>query len=761
LAAAALAVPAPMTNRFQTPRFSTGPEQPLYFEACPNTDLGDILFLARGLDCNVGIAPGEAVIALARRPQDPTAPAFDRIASIQESPADTRIVRLRLVGAAAQPEARGIDPLTGKANYFVGNDPRQWRTGQPLFRKVQLNQVYPGIDLVYYAGESSLEYDFNVAPGAQPDRITLKVQGADDVRLDKDGNLLLTIGDEEIRQHRPVLYQVSNGVKLPVQGGYQLDGKTTVRFWIGSYDRARPLVIDPSLNFSTYIGGKLNDLGWGIAQDGGGNIYIAGQTLSTDLRTNISSPALQPVYQGGVQQFGDAFVAKYTGGTNLAYLTYLGGKLQDAAFAITADAAGNAFVTGFTDSTNFPIWPADAFQTHLAGRNNNGLHRYPIDAFVTKLDPSGTQVVYSTYFGGDGRDVGLGIAVDSAGSAYITGLTESTNLPTLNTIEGPYVRGKDSALATNYSGAKYHGNGDGFIAKLSPDGRTLQYASYLGGTNQEEGESIAIDAANSAYVAGWTSSSNFPTTSPLTTYLNGQTNRTSPTDAFLAKVDSTGSNLVYSTLWGGNHNDAALHVAVNPATGEAYITGYTFSTNFPITLSNFVSYVSKTNVNSDVFVTKFDTNGSAFSSNGYSVIFGGRRADYGIGLDLDALGDAYVVGSTSSITNFAGVTNASMAGFWATNPPGSFSITNQSIKKYGTNDTFLVVLDPTGSNFLFSAYLGGSGNDQANGIVFDTNANAAYLVGTTTSTNFPGTIPGSSPGKRKYSNAFLSRILFP
>src|SRR5262249_43554200 len=150
-----------------------------------------------------------------------------------------------------------------------------------------------------------------------------------------------------------------------------------------------------------------------------------------------------------------------------------------------------------------------------------------------------------------------------------------------------------------------------------------------------------------------------------------------------------GSNLVYSTYWGGHHNDAALHVAVNPATGEAYITGYTFSTNFPITLSNFVAYVSRTNVNSDAFVTKFDTNGSAFSSNGYSVMFGGRLADAGIGIDLDALGDAYVVGHTSSKTNFAGVTNSFMATFWATNPPDSFSITNMSLKKYGTNDTFL------------------------------------------------------------------------
>jgi hypothetical protein len=761
----ALARPDPAQNVARNPRLSAVGQAPLCFEPRSLTNGITNRFLARGRDCNLLIAPDEAVVELGVAAAAAPPPPWNRISGLDRGPVITRRVRLRLVGADPNATVTGLEPLMGKASYFLGGDPAAWRTGMPLFAKIRITEVYPGIELVYYAAQSALEYDFRLDPGADPDRIALGIDGADDVRLAANGDLLMRIGDVEIRQHRPVCYQTIDGVRKDVPGGYELSGRSTARLQLGPYDRTRALVIDPVLTFSGYVGGKLNDEGWGIAVDGTGNVYIAGETLSTDLRANVYSPALLPDYMGGTKQYGDAFVAKYDGGTNLAYLTYLGGKQQDGAFAIAVDNGGNAFITGFTDSTNFPIWPVgaatNAFSTHLAGYNNNGKHRYPIDAFVTKLDPSGTRVIYSTYLGGNGRDVGLGIAVDSQGAAYVAGLTESTNFPTINSLQGPYVRGRGAFPVTNYSGSEYHGHGDAFVSKLSPDGSTLMYSTYLGGTNQEEAESIALDAANCAYVVGWTSSSNFPTTYPLTNYLNGEPAHSTFSDAFVAKLSAEGSNLVYCAYLGGSHNDAALHVAVDPLTSNAYVAGYTFSTNFPVTRTNFVEYVSKTNLNADVFVARFDDTGSLFSTNGYSVVFGGKKADFGIGLALDAIGDVYVTGSTSTKTNFAGVESPFMTNFFATNTFGAFSSTNVSVKKFGTNDTFVVVLDPVASNYLFSAFLGGSGNDQANGIAFDTNAGAAYLVGTTTSTNFPGTVPGSSPGKKKKSNAFVTRIQFP
>ena len=677
----------------------------------------------------------------------------------------------------------GLEPLPGKANYFLGNDPAAWRAGVPLFGRVQVHDVYPGIELTYYGNERQLEYDFVVQPGARPDRISIRVEGADQVRVDAAGNLVLKIGEDEVRQHKPLIYQRVRGVKKEVPGGYRLTGETTVGFQVGAYDSDLPLVIDPTLSFSTYLGGKMDDRGWGVAVDPSGNVYIAGETLSRDMATNAFGGGVTNTFQGGTSHFGDAFVAKFAAGTsNLVYLTYLGGKGQDAAFAVAADSAGEAFVTGFTDSPNFPFFPTNAFRTSvhgINGRNNNGQHIYPIDAFVTKLNTNGT-LMYSFFLGGNGRDVGMGIALDSAASAYVTGYTESTNFPTTNALQGPYVRGRTPDTITNYFGTNYHGNGDAFVTKISPDGTGLIYSTFLGGTNQEVGESIAVDSFNSAYVAGWTLSTNFPTVDPTNSFLNGLTNDQARfvffSDAFISKLSADGQSLVYSTLFGAENNDAALHIAVD-GSQNAYITGYTYSTNFPKTvtnffaafpnstnapvlLTNFVSFVSRTNVNADVFVARFNPDGTT----NYSIVFGGRSADAGYGIDVDTNGNAYVVGVTASPTNFAGIDSSVFTNFFATTNSFGFTATNSSVRKYGTNDVFLVELDPTGSNFLFSAFIGGVGNDQANGIALDVNTGPgpiAYIVGTTTTTNFPGTAHATFHGSRSHSDAFVGKIQFP
>jgi hypothetical protein len=732
---------------------------PLAFEANCGQVEGAVQFIARGQDCSVLIAPTEAGLILSKRDGASSALTADRIAFIGRGVCQTRCVRFRLAGANEQARMIGLEALPGKVNYYLGNDPTDWHAGIPLFSRVQVDQVYPGIRLVYYADESArLEYDFVVQPGFPPERISWEIEGVDGVQVDGAGNLVLNVGGEQIRQHKPVIYQLIHGVRRPVEGGFRLAGARTVGFRVGSYARQWPLIIDPVVTFSDYIGGKKNDMGWGIAADNRGNVWVVGETLSANLRSNITSTALQTDYQGGHKQFGDGFVAKYANGTNLSYLTYLGGKNEDAAFAVAVDQnSGAAAVTGYTDSGNFPIYPPGVYQTQLGGTNLNGRRVYPIDAFVTKLDTNGV-LVYSTYLGGNSRDVGLGIAVDNLGRAYVTGLTESSNFPTVNALQGPYLR-----EGVNYDGTVNHRNQDAFVARLNASATALDYYSYLGGSNQDIGQGIAVDSAYSAYVVGSTASTNFPIINvfqPQANYLNNQTNRASYTDGFISRLSADGQALLYSSYLGGSNSDAALAIAVDAAT-NAYVTGYTYSTNFPVTLNEFTRWTSKSNYNADVFVVKFDPGGQ--TNGGYAVVFGGRYDDQGIGIAVDTNQNAYIVGSTLSKTNFAGTETLLMTNFFAANPASGFSQTNSTLKKYGKQDAFLVVLAPNGTN-QFSAYLGGSGNDQANGIALDLASGPnpiAYLAGTTWSTNFPGTATNTFHGNKKYSDAFMSRIQFP
>jgi hypothetical protein len=304
-----------------------------------------------------------------------------------------------------------------------------------------------------------------------------------------------------------------------------------------------------------------------------------------------------------------------------------------------------------------------------------------------------------------------------------------------------------------YDGGVYHGKGDGFVARLSPDGTALEYATYLGGENREMGQAIAVDSDSRAYVAGVTASYEFPTLNPFAStarVLNNGSGKGLHTDGFISVLSSNGNALAYSSYLGGDLDDAALAITLDALT-NAYVTGYAFSTNFPRTATNFTAWASRTNANSDVFVTRLNSVGG--TNGGYSILFGGKSNDQGISLAVDGASQAYVVGLTASRTNFADLD------ILASLPPG-FSATNSTLKKYGTQDAFLVALDPGGSN-LFSAYLGGVAKDQANAITFDTNANAAYVVGTTSSTNFPGALPLTYHGKRAHSEAVISRIVFP
>ncbi len=517
------------------------------------------------------------------------------------------ILRMKLVGAKSGTKVTGLKQLPGKSNYFIGNDPKKWHTQVPTYAQVRYQDAYPGIDLVYYGHQGQLEYHFVVAPGASPKAITLAIAGTGHdapLRIDGEGDLVATLDDGQVCFHKPVVYQPAGTERKYVDGRYVLKGEHEVGFEIAASDPTKPLVIDPTLSYSTYLGGGGDDFGQVIAVDSAGNAYVIGYTRSGDFPT--SNP-LQPTNRGNF----DAFVAALDpSGQTLLYSTYLGGSNNDFGLGIAADSAGNAYVTGQTLSTDFPT------SNPLQPTNHGGA-----DAFVAALDPTGATLLYSTYLGGSSEDAGDGIAVDSVGNAYVTGYTYSTNFPTTSNPLQP----------TN------HGFADAFVAALDPTGATLVYSTYLGGIFNDVGRGIAVDSAGNAYVTGFTASTDFPTSNPLQPTNHGGL------DAFVAALDPSGQTLLYSTYLGGSGGDAGNGIAVDSA-GNAYVTGFTASTDFPT--SNPLQPTNDGGV--DAFVAAFDPTGQTLL---YSTYLGGSGDDYGQGIAVDSVGDAYVTGYTGS-TNF-------------------------------------------------------------------------------------------------------------
>jgi Beta-propeller repeat len=664
---------------------------PLHFEANRGQTHKDVRFLSRGPGYNLYLTANEAVLVLSKPNADVKRDA--RSAKAQER---SLALRVSLVGAAPKPLLSGLEEQPGKANYFIGGDRSKWLTNVPTYSKVRYQNVYPGIDLVYYGNQRQLEYDFVVAPGADPKKIVLDFKGTDKLEIDAQGDLLLHAPGSDIRQHKPIIYQEIDGVRREIDGGYVIKSGKRASFKLAAYDATRPLVIDPMvLSYSTYLGSSYADYAGGIAVDADGNAYVTGSTTSPGFPTTAG--AFQPAFPGGFDPY--VFVAKLNpSGTALVYSTYLGsGSGYNSGRGIAVDAAGNAYVTGGTQApANYPTTPG-AFQPANAGLYSN--------AFVTKLNSTGSALVYSTYLGGSGSfyDYGTGIAVDAGGNAYVTGNAGSTDFPTTA-----------GAFQTTLAGA-----GKAFVTKLNPAGSALVYSTYLGGNGGESGGGIAIDTAGNAYVAGTTQSANFPTTAGAFQTTFGGTS-----DAFVAKLNLTGSALVYSTyLRDGRAN--AIAVDVN---GNAYVTGTTYSANFPTTAGAFqTTYAVGSDVYSsgDAFVTKIDPNGFALI---YSTYLGGSGADSGNSIAVDADGNAYVAGDTTS-TNFPTTPDAVQTTY-----AGGYDV-------YTFRDAFVTKLDPTGSALVYSTYLGGRSVDSAHSIAVDGGGNF-YVAGSTNSSNFP-TTPGA------------------
>ena len=520
----------------------------------------------------------------------------------QPDSVETMMIKASFVGANHGVEIKGTGAIDYKCNYFIGNDPNEWHTDVPNYQAIVYEDIYSGIDLKYYGNGKQMEYDFIVAPGADYSQIAIHYEGAESISINADGELVVETKWGEVVEQRPVIYQESARGRAAVTGEYSMKGASAFGFKMtGDFDSSLPLVIDPVLSYSTYLGGGGQDGGMGIAVDGSGASYVTGYTSSSNF------PVLNP-YQGTKQGSSDAFVTKLnSSGNSLVYSTYLGGSSQDGGSCIAVDVSGSAYVTGGTFSTDFPT--LNPYQTD---QDSN-------DVFVTKLSSSGNSLVYSTYLGGSNVDQGNGIAVDTSGATYVTGTTYSTDFPMLNPYQGTFL-----------------GSCDVFVAKLSSSGNSLVYSTYLGGSRSDLGFGIAVDADGVAYVTGNTSSSNFPVLNPYQGTLQGSY------DVFVTKLDSSGNSLVYSTYLGGSNGESGNSIAIDVA-GTAFVTGHTYSTNFP-TLTPYQTDQGGI----DAFVTKLSSSGNSLL---YSTYLGGSVWDVGSGIGVDASGAAYVTGYTRS-TNF-------------------------------------------------------------------------------------------------------------
>jgi hypothetical protein len=734
------AIPEVVSRRVETPKFGSATQRvaetfgrlPLSFEANVGQTDPQVRFLSRGSGYTLFLTSGEAVLVAGK----------DR----------SQVARMELVGANPAPEVQGLDELSGRSYYFNGNDPKKWQSKVANYARVRYQAVYRGVDLVYYGNQGRLEYDFVVAPGADPKPIQLSFPEARKISIDHaSGDLKLDCAGGEICFQKPEAYQIGDRKTL-VDARYVLQGINQVGIALGSYDVSKPLIIDPVLSYSTYLGATTSvnehDFAAGIAVDASGNVYVTGTSPSPTFPIVHPLPAPNNALQGAT----DAFVSKLsfdskTSTLSLAYSAFLGGSGVDAGVGIAVDASGSAYVTGYTFSPNFPtVHPLPAPNSALQGSQN---------AFVSKLSfdnaTSTLSLIYSTYLGGndvgnDFGDYGAGIAVDPSGDACVTGVTTSPNFPVVHPLPAP-----NNAL---------QGPANAFVSKLSFDRTTstlsLAYSTYLGGNGGDEGAGIAVDASGDAYVTGTTSSQNFPIIHPLP----APNNALQDEDAFVSKLSfdraTSTLSLVYSTFLGGTFEmgsprdgavDEGLGIAVD-SNGNAYVTGATGTPDFPV-----VNSESGLTGQENAFVSKlkFDSATSTLSLI-YSTYLGGSNGsfetgfDRGYGIAVDSSGNAYVVGTTTS------------PDFPLVDP---LPAPNNAFQ--GADDAFVTKLtfDSTTStlSLAYSTYLGGSADSEGLGIAVDTSGNA-YVIGATSSADFTTVHPLPPPNNALQggTSAFVAKI---
>ena len=702
----------------------SGPSVPLYFEANQGQAPEEVDFLSRGNGYTIVLKNTEALITL-QHPQEGTSVTDDSTPPQAGDATRRSIVRMQLVGANEHAQASGQQPLGGKVNYLLGNDSAKWRTDIPAYTRVQYGEIYPGIDLVYYGNQGQLEYDFIVQPGADPSVIQLTFTGATP-RLDETGDLFLNTTDGDLRLRKPYIYQEIEGQRQPIDGGYVLsplpggkahpepsrrsqgEGAHSLTFQLATYDPTKPLILDPILTYSSYLGGNGLDNGVAVTTDAAGNVYITGDTASNDFLADVAEPSFD-TFGGGSR---DAFVVKLDSDGRLVYVTYLGGSARDVGHGIAVDSLDRAYVTGETNSTNFPTQGANA--DTICGVDNSCPGDN--DAFVTWLNPSGSALIFSTFLGGGNDDRSNAIAVDMGGNVYVTGFTESSNFPGQNCF------GEESGAPGGF------GNRNAFVLKYDSTTSPI-YSCFLGGSGSDEGLSIAVDTAGSAYVTGRTRSDDFPTQEPFQPMFGGGEG---DGDGFVTKLNASGSALVYSTYLGGNEDERGADIAVDAA-GSAYVTGTTFTDNFPTTADAIQPALRGFR---DGFVTKLNASGSALV---YSTYLGGDANDIGRGISVDAAGNAYVIGYTRS-DDF----------------PTMNAIQPMSGGGDNEEDGFVTKLNASGSALVYSTYLGGNEDERGADIAVDADGNV-YVTGRTRSADFP-LVDALQSDLSGFSDAFIVKI---
>ncbi|NOZ29074.1 MAG: DUF11 domain-containing protein [Chloroflexi bacterium] len=625
----------------------------------------------------------------------------------EESPAKGATIRIRFVGANPVPDMRGRDRQSAIINYYIGNDPARWRTRVPAYGSVVYRDLYPGVDLIYGGEGGKLKSTFLVAPGANPRAIRLAYEGVEALRLREDGALVLQVDGGELVESAPFIYQEVEGIRHSIPGRFVLLGEREVGFRVGPYDPSRPLVIDPTLAWSTYLGGNGNDEARAVTVDSSDKTsYVAGLTSSTDF----------PGTSGSAPGETDAFIAKFYSDGRLAFATYLGGTTDGVPYGVGgADwvndislSMGAVYVTGVTFSIDFPV--KNAFQPgSVPGA----------DAFITKLDSGSGALLYSTYLGGQGAESGEGVYADG-NAVYVTGYTNSVDFPITNgAFQGQY--GGGTAAGSEY--------GDAFVTKLDTaksGASSLVYSTYLGGSGDDVGTDIVVDALDdTCYVTGWTESADYPIQGALQSALKGTT------DAFVTKLNAAGTALIYSTYLGGSGGETGFGIVEDG--GKVYVAGGTGSADFPVTNA----YQSSYGGHGDGFITGINAAGTALL---YSTFLGGSDSD-----DIEALalndGKLYAVGSTSS---------------------QNFPTVQALYPTYGGggSDAFVAELNPAQSgaaSLLFSSFLGGEGTDIGLGIAVTTDGANIFVSGRTESDRFPTKAPYQR-ARAAYQDAFVVAI---
>jgi len=683
----------------------------LAFEANQGQTDSSVKLLSRGMGYSLFFTQDEAVVVL----RSPTLGASDRAAeaSTPNPTPDTQsfaAMRMRFVGANPAPRIEGYEELPGKVNYLIGNDPRQWRINVPTYARVRYRDVYPGVSVAYYGTQGRMEYDLLIDPGVDPKMIEMDFQGTDKVKIDAQGNLRLLIAGGELVLGKPRIYQMASGSpgqRKSIAGEYVLKAGGHIGFQVGDYDRNQPLIIDPVLNYSTYLGGSGYDSGTAIAVDASGDAYVTGFTRSPNFpATTGSFQTTCGTTSSCNGYFWDAFVTKLTANGQIVYSSFLGGSGNDMGKAIAVDASGSAYIAGQTFSSDFPT-TAGAFKTSYSGAG---------DAFIAKVSPGGTSLQYSTYLGGSGIDNAEGIAVDSSGNAYVTGQTYSADFPTAAAIQASNGGNQDS---------------DAFVTEINSNGSALVYSTYLGGSSMDWGNGIAVDSSGKAYVTGFTRSVDFPLAGSLQTTCGGCPGFA---DAFVAELAPNGTALLHSTYLGGSGDDHATGIAID-SDNSIYVTGFTYSTDFPITFGAYQT--SLTSGLSAAFVSKISPD---FSSFAFSTYLQGGSLNYGKSIAVDT-GNAFVAGLTYSTT------------FPIVNQTQSACVPSNCF--YGTG--FITELNAAGSSLIFSTYMGGSHGDDIADIALDLNANI-QVTGQAASTDFPTTNAFQSTFGGSFGDAFVAKI---